>query len=104
MPSAVTKAYSTFAGLTCEGIADPARRSPVVLLAERYLSRLGHQISGFTDPQESLEVFRIRPQDFDIVVTDLSMPRMSGYEFAREMLSVRSGIRTGESRGAADRA
>jgi len=63
----------------------------LVFLASRALSRLGHQISGFTDPREALEAFRAHPQDYDIVVTDLSMPHMSGFDLAREVLAVRRG-------------
>jgi signal transduction histidine kinase/CheY-like chemotaxis protein len=64
----------------------------LVFLADRGLSRLGHQVIGFCDPEEALEAFRAHPQDFDVVVTDLSMPHMSGLEFARELLAVRPGI------------
>ncbi len=64
----------------------------LVFLANRVLSHLGHRISGFTDPVQALEAFRAHPQDFDVVVTDLSMPHMSGFELAREVLAVRPGI------------
>jgi len=64
----------------------------LVALASRALSRLGHRITGFTDPEEALEAFRAHPQDFDAVVTDLSMPHMSGFEFASEVLGVRPGM------------
>ncbi len=64
----------------------------LVFLASRVLTHLGHQISGFTDPEQALEAFRAQPQDFDVVVTDLSMPHMSGFELAREVLAVRPGI------------
>jgi len=64
----------------------------LTLLASRALSRLGHQVSSFTDPVEALDAFRARPQDFDVVATDLSMPHMSGFEFASEVLAVRPGM------------
>ncbi|MGP1677914.1 MAG: hybrid sensor histidine kinase/response regulator [Burkholderiales bacterium] len=64
----------------------------LVMLASRVLSHLGHQISGFIDPEQALAAFRAHPQDFDVVVTDLSMPHMSGFELAREVLAVRPGI------------
>ena len=64
----------------------------LVFLAGRMLSRLGHQVDSYTDADEALEAFRARPQDYDIVVTDLSMPRMSGIEFASEVLGVRPGM------------
>ena len=62
---------------------------PLVFLASRVLSRLGHSVSGYTDPKQALAAFRERPLDFDVVVTDLSMPHMSGFELAREVLALR---------------
>jgi CheY-like chemotaxis protein len=50
---------------------------------------LGHSVSGFNDPKIALETFRLRPQDFDVIVTDLSMPKMSGIDLAREVLALR---------------
>jgi CheY-like chemotaxis protein len=64
----------------------------LVSLARRALSKQGHTISGFTDPKEALAEFRAHPHDFDIVVTDMSMPRMSGLEVAREVLALRPQI------------
>ncbi len=64
----------------------------LVLLATRVLPRLGHSVTGFTDPEAALQAFRARPQDFDVVVTDLSMPYMSGLDLAREVLAVCPGM------------
>jgi CheY-like chemotaxis protein len=61
----------------------------LVFLASRTLSGRGHQITCFTDPEKALEAFRAGPQDFDVLVTDLSMPHMSGFELAREVLALR---------------
>jgi len=60
----------------------------LVLLASRVLSRLGHEVASFTDPVAALQEFYARPRDFDVVVTDLSMPYMSGVEFAREVIAL----------------
>ena len=64
----------------------------LVFLSIRALQRYGHSVAGFSDPVEALERFEARPDDYDIVVTDLSMPRMSGFELARRMLAVRADI------------
>ena len=64
----------------------------LVFLARRVLTRLGHSVAGFTDPEQALEAFRAHPQDFDVVVTDLSMPHMSGFALAREVLAERPGM------------
>ena len=64
----------------------------LVSLAKRMIPRLGHGVSGFTDPKEALKTFRAHPQDYDIVVTDLAMPGMSGFDLARQVLALRPQI------------
>jgi len=64
----------------------------MVFLMERWLERLGYEVKGCTLPDKALEMFRSGPQDFDIVITDSSMPQMSGIEFARELLQIRPGM------------
>ena len=61
---------------------------PLVLLVTRTLKRLGYRVSGFTNPLEALSVLRSNPCDFQAIVTDLSMPQMSGIDFANEALQL----------------
>lgn len=62
---------------------------PIVLLARRMLKHLGYQVEAFTGAADALEQFRSRAAEFDLVVTDLSMPGASGMDFAREVLAIR---------------
>jgi CheY-like chemotaxis protein len=71
----------------------------LVFLAKRMLERLGYRISGYTDATIALDEFRSRPREFDFVVTDLSMPRMSGFDFAEQVLAIRQDIRVVISSG-----
>lgn len=64
----------------------------MVFLMERWLERLGYKMTGFTVPEQALELFRAAPQNFDVVLSDLSMPQMSGVELARELLQIRPGM------------
>jgi CheY-like chemotaxis protein len=41
---------------------------------------------------EALEAFRTRPQDYDLVITDLTMPNMTGDRLAREILAIRADM------------
>jgi PAS domain S-box-containing protein len=73
----------------------PAGRAEHVLLVDdepgvlsftrSALTRLGYQVSAFVDPQAALEEFRRRPGRFDLVLTDLSMPFLTGAELACEI-------------------
>jgi two-component system cell cycle sensor histidine kinase/response regulator CckA len=60
----------------------------LVFLLSKALKHLGHRVSGFTNASEALEAFREHPQDFDLVLTDMSMYGMSGLEFAQQILQI----------------
>ena len=64
---------------------------PLVFLMRRMLEHLGHRISAFTRAEDALAAFKETPDEFDLVLTDLSMPGMSGVEFAQSVLAVRPG-------------
>jgi CheY-like chemotaxis protein len=64
---------------------------PLVFLMKRMLEHLGHRIAAFTRSDEALAAFTATPHDFDLVLTDMSMPGMSGIEFAQRVLAVRPG-------------
>ncbi len=56
------------------------------------LERLGYRVTAKTDPQEALKAFRARPDAFDLVITDMAMPRLRGDRLAAELLSIRGGL------------
>ncbi len=64
----------------------------LVLLARRLLERLGYKVAAFSDPQLALAAFEAAPDDFDLVLSDLSMPGMTGLDVARRVLEVRPEI------------
>jgi PAS domain S-box-containing protein len=65
---------------------------PLVVLAVRWLGRLGYEVSGFSDSVQALEAFRAHPFDFDAVISDISMPGLSGLELVQEIVSLRKDI------------
>jgi CheY-like chemotaxis protein len=65
----------------------------LVQLTTRMLQRLGYVVEGFTHGEQAIEAFRTDPTRIDLVVTDFSMPGMSGLDLARELLAIRSDIR-----------
>jgi CheY-like chemotaxis protein/two-component sensor histidine kinase len=65
---------------------------PLVYLVKRVLERLGYRVSGFTEPQEALQAFTAAPGSFDAVITDLSMPGLSGTDFAKQVLQLRADV------------
>jgi PAS domain S-box-containing protein len=65
---------------------------PLVVLATRWLGRIGYEVTGFSDSTRALEAFRARPFDFDAVISDFSMPGLSGLDLVREILAVRKDV------------
>ena len=61
-------------------------------VGERRLTAIGYTVTVATDPIAALERFRERPEDFDVVVTDYSMPKMNGLDLAREMHQIRPEV------------
>jgi signal transduction histidine kinase/ActR/RegA family two-component response regulator len=55
----------------------------------RILTRLGHDVVGFAKPEEALAAFRLTPGRWDLILTDRTMPRLNGEQFAEEILRVR---------------
>lgn len=63
---------------------------PLVFLMRRMLQHLGHRVSAFSRCEDALAAFEAAPADFDLVLTDMSMPGVSGVEFAQRILALRS--------------
>ena len=58
----------------------------------RGLSKKGFQVEGFVDGIEALEVFRKDPYAFDVVITDQTMPNITGFELATHLSSIRPDL------------
>ncbi|OKY76436.1 MAG: hypothetical protein BM485_04155 [Desulfobulbaceae bacterium DB1] len=56
------------------------------------LERLGYDVTAKTDSKETLELFRSFPGNFDLLLTDQTMPHLSGFELAEEVLKIRPDI------------
>jgi PAS domain S-box-containing protein len=58
----------------------------------RILRRLGYTVTARSSSIEALEAFRSQPNSFDMIITDQTMPHMTGLELTRNILSIRPGI------------
>ena len=56
------------------------------------LERLGYQATERTSSVEALEAFRNAPDKFDLVITDMTMPNMTGVQLAQKLLEIRPDI------------
>ena len=64
----------------------------MMVMVERLLERLGYAATCMDDPAAAIEAVRAAPQRFDIVVTDLNMPALSGLDVARALHRLRPGL------------
>jgi PAS domain S-box-containing protein len=64
----------------------------VIKMENRMLERLGYQVTSCTSSIEALETFRTVPDNFDLVMTDFSMPNMPGDRLAAELIKIRPDI------------
>jgi len=56
------------------------------------LAHLGYQVDFKTDPMEALDHFQHKKLNFDLVITDMDMPIMTGDRLALEIMKIRKNI------------
>ncbi len=64
----------------------------VVTLYQDMISFLGYQITATSSSQEAWQLFKTDPNAFDLVITDLTMPHLSGDELSKKMIRLRPDI------------
>jgi PAS domain S-box-containing protein len=64
----------------------------VLTIADSLLKRFGFKPRSFANPLEALEAFRSDPAGFSVVISDLTMPEMTGLELSQHILSLRPGM------------
>jgi signal transduction histidine kinase/DNA-binding response OmpR family regulator len=64
----------------------------IVDMARDMLEGLGYTVEGYSSGPAALEAFASDPDGFDLVITDLTMPNLSGFELAKRILEIRPGM------------
>jgi CheY-like chemotaxis protein len=91
-----------------EGVVEPEEIIPLPIGKERILlvddepficeigkgmlEHLGYQVTTRTSSIEALEAFKAKPDKFDLVITDMTMPKITGDELARGLMAIRPDI------------
>jgi two-component system, cell cycle sensor histidine kinase and response regulator CckA len=65
---------------------------PIVRLAEQLLGKIGYRVITKMNPVEALEAFRSNPDYFHAVITDMTMPQMTGAHLAQKLMEIRNDI------------
>jgi signal transduction histidine kinase/ActR/RegA family two-component response regulator len=64
----------------------------IVSMEQQMLENLGYEVTARTDSTEALKEFSEQPQNFDLVITDMTMPHMTGDELAQKLLDIKPDI------------
>ncbi len=94
----VTAAHADMAGSSAEIIFGTGHilfvddEKTLTDIAQRMLSSLGYTVSIANTAIKALKVFKENTAAFDLIITDQTMPKMTGYALAREILEIRPDI------------
>jgi len=64
----------------------------IVAMEKKLLEKLGYRVTARTSSVEALETFARQPDQFDLVITDMTMPNMTGDQLARSIWDIRPGV------------
>ncbi len=64
----------------------------IATLEGTILLNLGYKVTKFTDSELAWQAFRAAPDSFDLLVTDMAMPRRNGVALAKEVMHLRPGL------------
>lgn len=64
----------------------------LVSLLEQQLTRVGYRVVIFNDSQAALAAFEAAPDAVDLVITDMTMPKLSGQALAAQMIAIRPSL------------
>jgi|WetSurMetagenome_2_1015567.scaffolds.fasta_scaffold05852_1 PAS domain S-box-containing protein len=56
------------------------------------LEHLGYEVTATTSSRDALDLFRLHPDHFDLVITDQTMPNMTGQDLAKEVIHIRPDV------------
>jgi PAS domain S-box-containing protein len=65
---------------------------PIVRSSQAALAKYGYRVTAMGNSEEALDAFRRAPGNFDLVITDQIMPKLTGFEMAKQILEIRPGI------------
>lgn len=64
----------------------------IASMGRRLLENIGYSVTTRTSGIEALELFKNKPDAFDLVITDMTMPNMTGDRLAVEMMDIRPDL------------
>jgi PAS domain S-box-containing protein len=66
--------------------------APIAKMGQKILEDLGYSVTTMINSADALEHFRSIPESFDLVITDMTMPNLTGDALAAELMTIRPDI------------
>ena len=66
--------------------------SHVVRLMADMIGGFGYRVVGIIDSMEAFDLFAHNPNEYDLVITDQTMPKLSGIELAQRIFQIRPNM------------
>ena len=67
--------------------------SDIVTMVEQALQIHGFKVSAFTDPAMALEQFKVNCKDYAMILSDIRMPGINGYEFVTQVKKINPEVK-----------
>ncbi len=64
----------------------------IIEMAREALTQLGYRVEALSSPEDALALFKLNPNYFDVVITDMTMPKMTGIALAEKLFKIRPQI------------
>jgi PAS domain S-box-containing protein len=64
----------------------------IVTITKQMIERLGYRVEASMSPLDALQLFQLKPNYFDLVITDMTMPQMTGDKLFEKMRAIRPDI------------
>ncbi|KAA3607214.1 MAG: response regulator [Planctomycetota bacterium] len=64
----------------------------IVTLEKQMLEKFGYRVTAFSSPVDALKEFQEHPNEYDLVLTDMTMPQFSGVEMAKRVKEIRNDV------------
>ena len=61
-------------------------------MMHRMLEKLGYQVTSFNSVIKGLDAFKAAPEEFDLIITDMTMPKMTGDKLAQEVIQIKPDV------------
>ena len=61
-------------------------------MAQKMLKHLGYKVETSLNPLQALDLFKSKPEYFDLVITDMTMPQMTGAKLSEKLIEIRFNI------------